>query len=81
MALLSPSLQSFTLLLDETSSTFSVARVVIPGSEVFIPRASQLRHIWHSPVWKFFSIEYAICKKCSTHMSRGSQATKSYIAS
>ena len=60
MALLSPSLQSFTLLLDETSSTFSVARVVIPGSEVFIPRASQLRHIWRSPVWKFFSIEY-IC--------------------
>ena len=55
MALLSPSSESFNMsLLDETSSTFSVARIVIrisvPGSEVFIPRASQLRHTLGPPV-------------------------------
>ena len=57
MALLLALLQLFMPLLEETSSTFSVARVAIPGSEVFIPCASQLRPIQHSPVWKFCSIE------------------------
>ena len=52
MALLLPSLESFTLVLDETSSTISVARIAIFQYKVlkFLPCVSQLRFTWHSIV-------------------------------